>query len=227
MKGDNNMRKIVSVFLVSLVGLFTFLNFTVADLDPGYIKAFGYGSICVSQNGYPQFSTYDPAQYDFHDGKFFISAKTQFDLRAILPEGKTYSDLVNDFVRRKPHARDNRSDKVIWRIFASHDRQGNKLFEHFPPSNQEMLSELSYITSPKELCFSPLDEMDVSAWKTSGATWSDEKTHLSMICYNWLFDAQPGWQLYIVHTVGYLTLYQGDDHFVVDSPICKALVEIK
>ena len=213
--------------MISLVGLFTLLSFTMADLDPGYIKTFGYGSICVSQNGYPQKATFDPTQFDYHDGKFFISAKTQFDLRAILPLGKTYGDLVNDFVRRKPHASRNRTDKVIWRIFTSHDREGKKVYEHFPPSNEEMLSELSYWTSPKELCFSPLDEADVSAWNSSGASWSDENTRFLMMCYNWLFDAQPGWQMYIVHTVGYQTLYEGNDHYVVDAPICKALVEIK
>jgi hypothetical protein len=176
---------------------------TMADLDPAYIKAFGYGSICVSGNGYPQFATYDPAQFDFHDGKFFIQAKTQFDLRVFLPEGKTYGDLMNDFLRRKPHDQGNRTDKVIWRIFASHDQNGNKIYAHFPPSPEEMLSELSYFTSPKELCFSPLDEIDVSGWTTSGVTWSDDKTHLLMLCSNWINAAQPGWQLYIVHTVGY------------------------
>jgi hypothetical protein len=227
MKGDRNMRKTVTVFGVSLITLFTLLSMTLADPDPAYIKAFGYGSICVSGNGYPEFATYNPAQFDFHDGKFFIEAKTQFDLRVFLPQGKTYGDLMNDFLRRRPHAKDNRTDKVIWRIFASHDKDGNKIYAHFPPSNEEMLSELSYITSPKEICFSPLDETDVAGWKTSGATWSDQKTYLSMMCYNWLFNAQPGWQLYIVHTVGYLTLHEGDDHFVVDAPICKALVEVK
>jgi hypothetical protein len=227
MKGDLKMRKTVSVFVVSFPMLFTFLSMTLADLDPAYIKAFGYGSICVSGNGYPQFATYDPTQFDFHDGKFFIQAKTQFDLRVFLPEGKTYGDLMTDFLRRKPHAKDNRTDKVIWRIFASHDQKGNKIYAHFPPSPEEMLSELSYFTSPKELCFSPLDEMDVSGWKTSGVTWSDDKTHLLMLCSNWINAAQPGWQLYIVHTVGYITLYEGNDHYVVDAPICKVLVEIK
>jgi hypothetical protein len=221
------MKKRLPVFLVSMVSLVTLLSLAPADLDPAYIKAFGYGSICVSGNGYPQKGTYDPSQFDYHDGKFFIGAKTQFDLRAFLPEGKTYGDLMNDFLRRKPHAKEKRTEKVIWRIFASHDMEGNKIYPHFPPSPGEMLSELSYTTSPKELCFSPLEESDVSGWNTSGATWSNDVTHISMMCYNWLFAAQPGWQLYIVHTVGYLTLYEGNDHFVVDAPVCTALVEIK
>ncbi|MCX6243284.1 MAG: hypothetical protein NTU98_01150 [Bacteroidetes bacterium] len=221
------MKKTVSVIVLSMVMLLTLLSLRLADLDPGYIKAFGYGSICVSGNGYPQIAKYDPAQFDYHDGKFFIQAKTQFDLRVLLPEGKTYGDLMNDFLRRKPHAKDKRTDKVIWRVFASHDINGNKIFDHFPPSPEEIPGEVNYITSPKELCFTPLDEIDVSAWKTSGAAWSDSRTNLSMICYNWLFEAKPGWQLYIVHTVGYYTIYENDDHYVVDAPICKALVEVK
>jgi len=221
------MRKTVPVFAASMIMLLTFLSFSVADLDPAYIKAFGYGSICVSNNGYPAFATYDPSQFDFHDGKFFIKAKTQFDLRVFLPEGKNYGDLINDFVKRKPHDRDNRSDKIIWRVFASHDKNGNKIYEKFPPSPQEMLSELSYMTSPKELCFASLNAMEVMDWKTSGVKWNDNKTNLSMLCGSWLFAAKPGWQLYIVHTVGYLTLHQGNDHYVVDVPICTALVEIK
>jgi hypothetical protein len=227
MKGKTKMRKTVFVFTVSIVLLFTFPSLSLYGQDPAYIKAFGYGSVCVSGNGYPGFDTYNPSQFDYHDGKFFIKAKTQFDLRAFLPEGKTYGDLINDFVARKPHDSGNRSDKIYWRVFASHDVNGNKIYENFPPKPDEMLSAVTYMTSPKELVFAQLLARDVLDWKSSGASWSDEKTHLLMLCYNWLNAAKPGWQLYIVHTVGYQTLYYGKDEWIVDAPICTALIEIK
>ncbi|MGA2824061.1 MAG: hypothetical protein ABSE72_11110 [Bacteroidales bacterium] len=221
------MKKITLTVSLLVIIVMVSVSFRMTDLDPAYLQAFGYGSICVSGKGFPLKDRYDATQFDFRNGKFYIEAKTQFDLRVFLPEGKTYGDLMTDFLRRKPHAQDKRTDKVIWRIFASHDRNGNKIYEHFPPSPEEMLSEVTYTTSPKELCFSPLDEMDVSGWKTSGVAWSNENTNLSRMCYYWLFAAQPGWQLYIVHTVGYYTIYEGNDHYVVDAPICKALVEVK
>ena len=223
------MKRSLPVFLVCSALLFLFLCLVPPDSpDPGYIKAFGNGSICVSQNGYPKFGSYDPSQFDFRDGKFYISKNTKFDLRAFLPEGKTYSDLINDFLKRKPHDPGNRENKIIWRVFASHDMEGKKIFTKWPPLPEDMEGIVTYMTSPKELCFSTVNVVDeVLPWITSGVTWGDDKTNLSMLCGNWLSNAQPGWQLYIVNTVGYITRHEGNDHYVVDKPWCSALVEIK
>lgn len=196
--------------------------------DPGYIKAFGNGTVCVSKNGYPKFGAYDASQFEFHDGKFYIERNGSFSLRAFLPAGKTYGDLVNDFVKRKPHDRGNRGDKIIWRIFASHDKDGKPLYDHWPPRPEDMLGIVTYKTSPKELCFGSLNAADETlTWNTSGVDWNDNTVTPSMLCGVWLQNAKPGWQLYIVHTVGYLTLHEGDDHWVVDNPICTSLVEVK
>lgn len=221
------MKKTVLTYGAGILMLFIFLGLAADEPDLGYMKAFGYGSVCVSGGGYPQFAKYDPAQFDFRDGKFYIAAKTQFDLRAILPQGKTYGTLIDDFVKRKPHARENREDKVIWRIFASHDKNGNKIYDKFPPAPGDMLSVLAYMTSEKEMVFAGLRALDVMGFTGSGVRWTDENVHLMMLCYEWLFNAKPGWQLYIVHTVGYMTRHEGNDQYVVDNPICTALVEVK
>jgi hypothetical protein len=216
---------------ISFIVFLTTISFKPAeDPDPGYIKAFGWGSVCVSEKGYPNLDKYDAAQFDFRDGKFYVKANTSFNMRAILPEGKTYGSLIDDFMTRKPYEQENFVKRIFWRIFVSHDAKGNKIsYANWPPAPGDMLSEHNYMTSEKELCFSALYCMDdVPTWNSSGASWGDDKTHLVMLVGDWLSKAKPGYQIYIVHTVGYLIEHSGDKNkYVIDDPICTALVEVK
>ena len=98
------MKKITLTVSLLVIIVMVSVSFRMTDLDPAYLQAFGYGSICVSGKGFPLKDRYDATQFDFRNGKFYIEAKTQFDLRVFLPEGKTYGDLMTDFLRRKPHA---------------------------------------------------------------------------------------------------------------------------
>ena len=64
--------------------------------DPAYFKAFGYGSIAVSIGGRPSFDKYDPAQFDYQNGIFYVKAgANRLDLRALLPQGQTYESMMN------------------------------------------------------------------------------------------------------------------------------------
>lgn len=223
------IRNAVLIFIVSIVTFFSFASVT-SDLDPQYIQKFGYGSICVSDKGYPKIDKFDDSQFNFKNGKFYIDKKTALNLRAILPEGKRYLDLLNDFISRRPdYSEDNATEKIIWRVFASHDVKGNKIYSSFPPANSEMLNELAYSTSEKELAFVTVDmslrQPEVREWTTSGIPYANSE--LVPLVGNWLNQAKSGWQLYIVHTVGYLQAHQSTNNYIVDDPIVSAIVEIK
>jgi hypothetical protein len=223
-------KKLVVIFFVFLFSIF-FISSTVSDLDPKYIEKFGYNSICASGKGYPKIDKYDESQFDFRNGKFYIEKNTQLNLRAILPEGKKYWDLFTDFVSRAPdYKEDEALEKIIWRVFSSHDNSGNKIFSTWPPPNSELLKVLSYKTSDKELAFVTTDmslrQPEVRQWTTSGMSWSNQ-SELEMLIGNWLSAAKPGYQLYIVHTVGYLEAHKTTNNYIVDDPIITAIVEIK
>jgi hypothetical protein len=223
------IRNAVLIFIVSIVTFFSFASVT-SDLDPQYIQKFGYGSICVSDKGYPKIDKFDDSQFNFKNGKFYIDKKTALNLRAILPEGKRYLDLLNDFISRRPdYSEDNATEKIIWRVFASHDVKGNKIYASFPPANSDMLNELAYSTSEKELAFVTVDmslrQPEVREWTTSGIPYANSE--LVPLVGNWLNQAKSGWQLYIVHTVGYLQAHQSTNNYIVDDPIVSAIVEIK
>lgn len=174
-------------------------SFTLVDLDPAYLKAFGYGSICVSGKGYPKKDKYDPSQFDFNDGKFYIQAGRTIDLRAFLPQGKTYGSLVKSFTGSHPKYGNMVEDQIYWKIYSNYDKVGNKLFDKWESDPVKMLHQ----NNP--LCFIPLNTQGaIQGWNTAGVDWNDtENNDLQRDVGNWLETAKPGWQLYILHTVGF------------------------
>lgn len=217
------------VFFV-LVSAFLSIASVTDDPDSRYIQKFGYGSICVSDKGYPKIDAFDESQFDYRNGKFYIDKKSALNLRAILPEGKRYLDLLNDFISRCPdYKEDGAYEKIVWRIFASHDAKGNKIYENFPPANSDMPKTLAYKTSDKELAFVTVDmslkQPEVREWTSSGIPYANSE--LVMLAGNWLNSAKTGWQLYIVHTVGYLENTSVSNNYIVDDPIITAIVEVK
>ena len=226
------MKKFKQYVILLIISSFSFLfvSSVLTDLDPKYIEKFGYGSICVSDKGYPQYDKYDESFFDYRNGKFYIDKKSALNMRAILPEGKKYIDLLKDFIAKCPnYSEDDALEKIVWRFFASHDKNGKKIYENFPPSNSEMLKELAYSTSEKELAFVTADlslrNVEARDWTTSGMPYNNGE--LIPLIGTWLNEAQTGWQLYIVHTVGYLEVHRGNDRYFVDDPIMTTTVEIK
>jgi len=225
------MIRITPLCIVIFISFFLFLSFIYQDIDSGYISKFGYNSICVSVKGYPEKDKFDESQFNYKNGKFYVKAKTSFCLRAILPEGKTYGDLLKNFTStRSDYTAEDAQEKMVWRIFTSHDEKGNKIYESFPPSSSDMQKELTYMTSEKELGFFtfPLHhDPAVLTWITSGVDWTDSENNFRLLVQNWLNNAKSGWQLYIVYTVGYLEVHHGNDRFIVDDPIMSVIVEVK
>ncbi len=225
------MKKAKTINFVIVILIFVFLGLNFVDLDQGYINKFGYNSICVSKNGYPQVDKFDASQFDFRNGKFYVEAKSSFCIRAILPDGKTYRDLLTNFTStRSDYAPEDALENMVWRIFASHDQNGKKLFENWPPSPSDMNKEVTYMTSDKELAFFTFSLQQGAAaldWKTSGVDWKEDANNLRLLVSRWLDNAKPGWQLYIVHTVGYQEVHRGNERFIVDDPLITAIVEVK
>jgi hypothetical protein len=191
------MKKAQIVLKAVLV--LTFLSFSFVDLDPGYINAFGYGSLCVSTKGYPEKDKYDASQFEFRDGKFYVKANGRVDLRTILPQGKTYGDLYNAFRNSNSAMHKNVIDdelKII-KIFTTHDVSGMQLrFDSWPSNPNELVN-----SEGKMLKFS--NTAETFGWITAGVKWDDESSYLQATAGSWLELAKPGWQMYILETVGW------------------------
>src|SRR3989339_1364743 len=58
-------------------------------IDPGYTSAFGYASVIASSKGYPVIDKYDPSQFEYKNGAFYIDGgeEATLNLRQILPKG--------------------------------------------------------------------------------------------------------------------------------------------
>jgi len=82
--------------------------------DPAYFKAFGYGSIAASIGGRPSFDKYNPAQYDYQNGIFYISPTAErLDLRALLPEGQTYESMMKALFKNKASLLEGKKRKLF------------------------------------------------------------------------------------------------------------------
>lgn len=229
------MKKNYSILILLAISFFSLAAFIVSDLDPGYVKAFGWGSICVSNGGYPKLTSYDASQFDFHDGKFFVNTGGTINLRTILPKGKTYNDLLKNFNLKHKEFSKMTEELTFWKIYSNYDRVGNKLFDKWPADPSEML----HANNP--LCFITYNTNTNRSWDGSGVDWDDtEGNDMKMEVGNWLSSAKPGWQLYIFHTVGfrrncpehqYWDASQGKQvvpiAYEMDKPFAYCIVEVK
>ncbi|MHC1738469.1 MAG: hypothetical protein AB9882_10705 [Ignavibacteriaceae bacterium] len=226
---------ILKKFIFSLIILSFFAFFLPADLDPAYIKAFGYSAMCVSKNGVPDKTKYDPSQFEFRDGKFFVDAGGRIDLRVFLPKGKLYKDILDGFNKKHREYSKVDEDLLYWKIYASHDVVGNRLFEKWESSPAKQMDQSN------QICYIKFDTNNSRDWDGSAVKWDDtENNDLQRDVGIWLRMAQSGWQLYIIHTVGfrrncpensYWDYNQGRTvtpiAFETAPPIAYAIVEVK
>jgi hypothetical protein len=228
---NKNHFLLLTAFCISLMG------FSSSDLDPGYAKAFGWGSICVSKAGYPSFSTYDASQFNYDGKKFYVNQGGTLALRAILPKGKTYNDLLKAFNNNHKEFSKRTEEVIYWKIYSNYDFVGKVLFDKWPANPEEMLH------SNNPLCFLRFNaEGEMRTWNSTGVDWVDEQSNndLRGDVSNWLNNAKPGWQLYILHTVGfvrkcpenkYWDYNQGKEvipiAFEMAKPFAYCIVEVK
>lgn len=163
-----------------------------------YIQTFGYGSICASFNGYPQKEKYDASQFEYKAGKFYIKQGGRLDLRSILPQGRTYGDLLSDFKRQNSAKyTDVISEGQYWIVYMDHITGGIQThWGTWPTDPNDMIKEEGMVF-PQTLDGGALE------WNTSGLMWDQADNMLKVNVGTWLDYAQSGWQMYIVNTVGW------------------------
>ena len=229
------MKKNYSILVLLTISFLSLAALKMADLDPAYVKAFGWGSICVSHSGFPQKANYDASQFDFRDGKFFVNAGGTINLRSFLPQGKTYGDILKNFNEKHKEFKKMVEEQIYWKIYSSHDQVGNQLFDKWPSDPSKMLHQ------NKPLCFIPFNTNNNRSWNGSGVDWDDtENNDMQRDVGNWLSAAKPGWQLYIFQTVGFRRNCPEDKFwdasqgkeiipiaFEMDKPFAYCIVEVK
>lgn len=174
-------------------------SFSFVDLDPKYIDAFGYGSICASYNGYPEKDKYDASQYDFKNGKFYVKKEGRLDLRSILPQGKTYGDLLNEFKsQNSAKYKDIIYEGQFWLVYIDHLTYGG-IQTHWGawPTNPADIIKEEGMTFSQSLDGGAID------WNTAGLKWDQTDNNFQATVGSWLDFATPGWQMYIINTVGW------------------------
>jgi len=229
------MKKSTLTVSLLVVILMVSVSFRIADPDPAYLQAFGYSSICVSGKGYPLKDRYDATQFDFRNGKFYVSKGGTIDLRVFLPKGKTYGDLINEYTSGHPKFKDVVEVQGYWKIYSNYDDVGNNLFTAWPANPSDMLHQ------NKPLWFLPSNtEGTFKEWNTSGVDFTDSENNLQRDVGNWLSKAKSGWQLYILHTIGFRRNCPEDKYwdsqrlvyiipisFEMAPPIATCIVEVK
>jgi hypothetical protein len=184
------------------------LIFLVAVLRPvyaldepnaAYMKAFGYGSLIASGGGWLDYGSYDPSKVDFKNGIFFLKSgpDSTLNLRAILPQGKTYGQYLAGFKKSNASLlKNHKRDIIVWRIWWSHDYSGKPLLEKWPAKN-------TVPDSTPNITYYPNLTDEAKSWTGSGYAWNSGDDDLRADLITWLKDAKPGYKLYIVNTIGF------------------------
>jgi len=189
------MRRLLMLLLATICTTFLLLA-----QDPGYYKAFGYGSIVASGKGVPDKNKYDPAQFEYKDKTFYIlrGENSTLDLRMFLPEGKTFGDYLDKLAKEASgNIKYKEYDFYSFRIWPSKDRNGKDLVtEQYPwPKN---LDDEPLWTKGIDLYFQTTPEM--RSWTTVRIGWEDDiKPDLGPI----LAGYKPGTKLYVAFCVGF------------------------
>lgn len=171
---------------------------SAAELDPAYVKAFGWGKICVSDKGFPAKASFDASLFNYKDGKFVISSggENGINYRMLTKDGKTYGFYINKLKQanaQKMKTFRGNFHRVL--IFVSHDEDGKQLFDKWPTklSDQPQWNPMMKVEQDIETAVN---------WTGAAATW-DDICQFSGQLGRWLKDAKPGYRVYIMDMVGF------------------------
>jgi hypothetical protein len=189
---------------IAILATLMLVAFVSADdgPDPAYFKTFGYGSIAASIEGRPSYDTYNPSQFDYRDGIFYIPASaTRVDLRALLPKGQTYGSMLNAlFTEKNSLLKDKKDDgSIYWYAWSSHEYDGTRIY----PEWKQGSAHPDYHN--KRVWETAINIEPAKTWNSSACYFDDpNETSLKTDVINtWLKMAKPGFQLYILNTVGF------------------------
>lgn len=189
-----------SASVIMLVGVLGSGLAGAAELDQGYVKAFGWGSICVSERGMPVKDRFDASLFTYQQGKFMVTAggDKEINLRSILKDGKTYGHYLNALKKANAEKmKTYKEDYTRYTFWVSHDYEGQQLFDTWPTS----LSMVPKWAVPTFKVESGLTTG--TAWNGSSCSWqniSEASGKLRMF----LEQAKPGWRIYVNHEAGFI-----------------------
>ncbi|MCK9425915.1 MAG: hypothetical protein M0Q21_07760 [Ignavibacteriaceae bacterium] len=186
------------LLLTVVVTVFFFTQLISQDLDKGYVNAFGWGGIAVTQEKAPAFATYESNLFHFKDGKFFITSGEDVDLhcRFLLKGGKTYGQHLNALKKSTGKKVATLKAEYIRTLFyVSHDEAGAQLYTQWPAS-------MSDLPEWKEIGEDEINFTPAADWLSSRFTLSEKQADFTALI-SWLKRARPGWKIYIVHVAGY------------------------
>jgi hypothetical protein len=168
------------------------------DLDKGYITAFGWGGIAVTQDHAPTLSNYEAGIFHFSGGKFLITAGEDQDLhcRFLLKGGKTYSQHLDALKKSTAAKAATLKDEYIRTLFyVSHNEAGSQLFTTWPVGINDR-------PKWKEIATDETNYAPAAGWMSSRFSMMEKRADLTALI-SWITKARPGWKMYIVHVAGY------------------------
>lgn len=180
--------------------MMTVFSFTVmAQLDPQYINKFGRGIILASHSGYPEKSSYNPAQFTYKEGVFYVKAasSTKVDLRAIFKEDKLLGDFLKDLKKDKPqNLKHKTTEWLVFRVWCSHDGTTNQITSKTPwPAK---INELPKWAEPCGNVFFEFNTKMLS-YTTTGCEWASSYPKWGSLIQH----ASSGHRYYIAMCVAY------------------------
>jgi len=190
--------KLVRLLVVLMVVAFSMSHVALAaELDQAYVDSFGWGTILASGEGLPAKDHYSASQFVFRNGKFYLSKNQTLDMRGLLKNGETYGMHWNEIENADPNKFQDCVNYLLYTTFwVSHDSEGNPLVKNWRQTNNVLPS------------WDPIGEVqtkpaDIFAdFNTWGLLWSDIVDQIPEI-NDWLANAKPGYQIYVVHRTGY------------------------
>lgn len=192
-------------FVLACVGVLISCSAFAANLDQGYIKAFGGGKVIISGKALPALETYDASLFTARDGKFFIPGGPEgfFYARALLPAGKTIGQQIDEAKKKfSANMKHFQSDVTSFRVWCSNGEDGNDQVGNAKwPS---ALTEEPQWATPICDVQSDIDEEKLS-WVGQAATWESMKDDVE----SYLVKARTGTKFFIQYNVGFTSLTPG------------------
>jgi|GEM_PF-543581 len=167
------------------------------SLDKGYVTAFGWGAAAVAQERAPGLASYEPALFQFREGKFFVTAGENLDLhcRFLLLGGKSYGQHLASLKKSTAKKISTHKDDYIRTLFyVSHDEAGSQLFTQWPSKGE--------LPGWKDIAADEINYAPAADWVSSRFTMLEKQVDLSALI-RWFQRARPGWKIYVAHMVGY------------------------
>ncbi len=169
------------------------------DLNQGYRKAFGSGTIIATNGEYPPVSSFNASQFEFKNGAFYIniSFDGQVNLRVIPPAGKRFKSYHDQAVKeQKANLKYKKEDVFYWQLWTDRDSEGN-MIEQAQKSWPKKGSDTP--SWEKIGWFTTTYEGEAAGWDTVGINNGAFKENLMQYFSN----AQPGQKFFITVSVGY------------------------